>query len=107
MSRTRKTRPLSVRIADKEDKKVGHVEVHNHINHDCDLPASLAEAVKTDAWLEARKTGRVPCHYSFTYTGHGVCGCKMCTNQLERKTENRRVRHESKTSFKKLTEEFN
>lgn len=101
MSRTNKTRPLHVRMADPNDHGVGYIEVHNHINgRECDLPetpnAKTMEG-KTDSpeYLVPYKTTR-PCHYSWTYEGTNLCGCRMCTGHDLRKQDNRKSRHDSK-----------
>lgn len=101
MSRTRKTRPLHVRMADPNDNGVGYIEVHNHVNgRDCDLPESPNAKTmegKTDPpeYAVPYKTTK-PCHYSWTYQGTNLCGCRMCTGHDLRKQDNRKTRHESK-----------
>ena len=103
MSNTLKTRPLSVRMADPNDKGVDYIEVHNHADRECDLPGSTLDKV---VYGPVRPT-QAPCHYSWTYTGHNLCGCKMCTGQVERKLNARRVRHEGKTQTRAAKYEAN
>lgn len=89
MSKTIKTRPLWVRMADSTDKAVGAVAVHNHIGRDCDLPDRTYRGIS--------QQNHYGCHYEFAYNGVNVCGCKMCTSHYERKHENRvnrQVRHQ-------------
>ncbi len=103
MSKTYKTRPLSVRMHDRKDHGVGIEEYHNHVNRECDLPTRdyqanlvhIEENEKNDGWLHEI------CHWSFTYTGKGLCGCKMCTEQIFRKAENRKERHRVKQELQK------
>lgn len=90
MSRTRKTRPFNVRLADKTDKGVGIKEVHNHIDRECDLPETLTPNVVPEVYEILN--GQIPCHYSYKYTGKGFCGCPMCTNQLGRKLDIKKTR---------------
>lgn len=96
MSRTRKTRPLQVRMADVKDYGVGYEEVHNHIDgRECDLPENINSKVLNPDSLKYIENN-VSCHYSFTYQGVNICGCKMCTGHDIRKHENRKQRHAAK-----------
>lgn len=98
MSRTRKTRPLHVRMVDPKDNGVGYTEVHNHVNgRECDLPDKHDPKTIAESYTGpfASPENR-PCHYSFEYKGKGLCGCKMCTGQVERRAENRKKRHLAK-----------
>lgn len=92
MSKTYKTRPLSVRVADATDNGVGCKEFHDHRDGICDLPPSPVEQVKMRE--------QTKCHWSYYYNGHGLCGCGMCTERDERRSERRKNRHESKQSLR-------
>lgn len=73
MSRTRKTRPLHVRMSDPTDqraKAVPHHDIHGH--EVCDLPASPAEQMKLQGGEHTK------CYWAYTYTGHAVCCCNLC-----------------------------
>ena len=89
MSKTTKTRPLHVRMADRTDHKVGSVEVHDHRKSECTLPP-------------AGQDGDGPCHYGFAFRGVNVCGCPMCTDRDERRAERRRDRHEAKVALHRV-----
>ncbi len=96
MSRTVKTRPFWVRMADSHDKAVGAVAVHNHIDRDCDLPEKT--------YFGIANQNHYGCHYDFSAQGVNVCGCKMCTGQDERKHKtrvNRQNRHQMNTKLLK------
>lgn len=98
MSRTYKTRPLAVRMLDKKDNAVGVEEVHNHKDgRECDLPPYDAKSMMNDP----RKGIYTKCHYYFVYKGVNICGCRMCTGQEDRKTENRKARHSAKNELHK------
>lgn len=104
MSRTRKTRPLHVRMADPKDKGVGYVEVHNHANgRECDLPethdAKGIEQSYSGPFVEALHR---PCHYSWEYKGKNLCGCRMCTGHDYHIQENRQERHEVKEKLNEI-----
>lgn len=110
MSRTDKTRPVSIRMMDRQDQKIGVHEYHNHIKGYCDLPERNAKDM--DAQYDViRKSSDLTlgqsCHYGFAYKGSNMCGCKMCTGQHYRKSERRGKRHNSKASLKKHTKEVN
>lgn len=100
MSRTRKTRPLHVRMADPKDHGVGYVEVHNHADgRECDLPEHpLAKDMedKVTSPMGSIIQPHRPCHYSFSFNGHGLCGCRMCTGHDEHIRGNRKSRHDAK-----------
>lgn len=89
MSRTRKTRPIEVRMADKSDKGVGATADHNHANGECTLPESPTDQLK----LTNKEWRDLTCRWHFAYTGHGLCGCWMCTDRSgkEQKRHERRV----------------
>lgn len=96
MSKTFKTRPLTVRLSDPNDNKVGYEEKHSHHgNRECDLPNTVKEQIK----LDADKLRNLNCYYDFKYIGHRVCGCPMCTEKFERKVARKKERHSKKTSI--------
>lgn len=104
MSKTRKTRPLHVRMADPKDNGVGYIEVHNHVSgRDCDLPESHdAKGIMssyTGPFVEAVNR---PCHYSWEYKGKNLCGCRMCTGHDYRIQENRQERHQIKEKLNEI-----
>ena len=89
MSRTWKTRPLDVRMADKHDAPVDILEHHDHLEGKCDLPSNPREQM-----MEARKTGAdTDCYFTWGYKGKNLCGCHMCTDYYGRKWDRRRERH--------------
>lgn len=96
MSKTLKTRPLGVRIFDKRDHGVSAKEYHNHENgRECDLPE--ARWKHQEEHLENVESDRNEvCHWEFSYNGHNICGCRMCTSHHERKEENVKDRHKAK-----------
>lgn len=98
MSRTRKTRPLHVRMADPKDHGVEYIEVHNHINgRECDLPVSHdAKSIANSYDGPFVDAVTRPCHYSWEYKGKNLCGCRMCTGHDFRKQDIRKSRHEAK-----------
>lgn len=102
MSRTDKTRPLTVRMLDAKDSKIGIHEYHNHVKGYCDLPPRDPKAVEEqhDEIIHSEEmTFGKACHYGFAYKGSNMCGCKMCTGQDWRKEERRAKRHNAKTSL--------
>jgi hypothetical protein len=98
MSRTRKTRPIMVRAADKEDKGVGLEERHNHSQGECTLPESPEAQINTPRTY----TG---CYYIWLYTGHQLCGCPMCTDRWGRESKRVQRRRESKSAVRNWNEE--
>ncbi len=91
MSRTKKTRPLIVRMADKTDTRVEYSEHHNHESGVCTLPASPKDQFKNG---HSRASGG--CYYEWEYNGHRVCGCPMCTEKIERRINVKRTRADGK-----------
>lgn len=86
LSRTKKTRPLYVRMADPTDNGVDFEEFHDHANGNaCDLPETIS--------LQAKEGEPHNCYYHFRYVGVNICGCPMCTDQDGRKALARRSRH--------------
>jgi hypothetical protein len=88
MSRTDKTKPWRVRVAEHHP-----IEIHNHERGYCDLPPSPLHGA-LGVWTAGR------CSWSdwyLNYDGccHG-CGCRMCTNYNGRRAARRRSRHESR-----------
>jgi hypothetical protein len=105
MSRTRKTRPIPVRMADPKDNGVDYVEIHNHVNdRECDLPESVVDKAMVNMvggqFIIFKSTK--PCHYSFHYNGHNICGCRMCTQHYEHRAERRKERHEAKSELNRI-----
>lgn len=92
MSRTYKTAPLRVRLAN------GYVEsepFHRHVERgvECDLTER-----PDPHWSSGRdKT----CFWHYVYTGENLCGCPMCTAHDERRIERRRARHEAKAKARR------
>ncbi|MBC9706055.1 MAG: hypothetical protein H9W81_13985 [Enterococcus sp.] len=103
MSRTIKTRPLHVRVMDPKDHSVGVEEIHNHTKGYCDLPERTIDALNERYELlasgEYEVSRKDTCLFSFSYKGTNICGCLMCTGQMERKEKARRTRHETRTSL--------
>ena len=95
MSKTFKTRPLSVRLADSNDNRVSYIENHNHTNADCDLPSTVKEQIK----LSGEDLRNLSCYYDFKFIGHKVCGCAMCTEKIYRKTERKKERNSKRNSI--------
>lgn len=87
MSKTKKTRPLTVRMADKTDTDVQYSEHHNHVSGVCTLPGSLQEQFKNEPILTQGQ-----CYYEWKYSGHRICGCAMCTGKIERKSNVKKTR---------------
>ena len=93
MSKTYKTRPLDVRIADPNDHGVDAKEHHNHADGElCDLPESPREALKLP---------HTNCHYEYAYNGHGLHSCPLCTDKFGRQKKRRRERREAKETLRK------
>lgn len=120
MSKTFKTRPPYVRALDPNEKKVKIEEVHNHGKGYCDLPEdkSLRHTYRIEDYPDEVKrinprneeellldSSKICYHHLTTTTN--ICGCPMCTAQMERKLERRASRHESKAKVKTLEKEFN
>lgn len=105
MSRTRKTRPLHVRMADPKDHAVDIVEIHNHINNrGCDLPENhdpktIEDSYGSPYWASQEDR---PCHYGYFFNGTNVCGCRMCTGHDYRIQENRKERHHTKEKLNEI-----
>lgn len=103
MSKTLKTRPLAVRILDMKDHTVGSKETHRHQKGHCDLPEHNIKALMERE--DELNNGEYPykrsesCTYDFAYTGVGICGCKLCTDQFGRKKGVRRTRHKMKSDL--------
>lgn len=105
MSRTRKTRPLAVRMADAKDHGADFVEIHNHVNdRACDLPdkPDAKEMLNMVGIQTILFKSTSPCHYSFHYNGKNICGCRMCTQHDEHHAENRKNRHEAKEHLNRI-----
>lgn len=84
MSRTDKTKPYWVRVAEHNPRPV-----HNHTRGECTLPESPYE--KDRDWGG--------CYwelFSTQFTCCSGCGCDLCTDRPGRRAARRRERHETK-----------
>lgn len=91
MSRTKKTRPLAIRAADRTDGAVEVVLIHDHTNGVCE-----AEGLDVTQVLDL-ENGRGKCHAIVAPTGQvGICGCRWCSGYYERRWERRRERHSAR-----------
>lgn len=96
MSKTLKTRPISVRMADKGDKGVGIQEVHDHRDGKvCDLP----EMTDTKVYQHNVTFLSGNCHYQWEYVGVNVCACNVCSDPRGRRNS---VRHNRQEARKKI-----
>jgi hypothetical protein len=98
MSRTRKTRPIEVRMADKSDKGVGAITDHDHANGECTLPETPTAQLK----LTNAQWRTLTCRWHYQYTGHGLCGCQMCTDRVGKENK----RHERRVTDKKAVQNW-
>lgn len=101
MSKTLKTRPLSVRMFDKRDNSVGVKEIHHHAKGFCDIPERAIKAVQEQHETEGYVHNK-SCTYYFAYRGVNICGCRMCTGHDFRKQKNRRGRHNEQMELLKV-----
>jgi hypothetical protein len=92
MSKTWKTRPLMVRINDKEDKAVDAVENHDHSEFECSLPDSPVAQLK----LTHEQWRALNCRYDWGYSGHNLCGCPMCTDRWGKESKKKERRQEGR-----------
>lgn len=99
MSKTDKTRPFLVRLADHGDLVAQ--EVHNHRHSDCNLPELTVEAMS----VPPRRSQ--DCYWTFRYDGTNICGCKMCTMRDERHQERKSLRREEAVTLKNVTKACN
>lgn len=103
MSKTRKTRPIHVRMVDKADNGVGMEEHHDHTNgKECDLPGTPAEEII----LQKSEKYRPNCYYHWRFVGKGLCGCPMCTNKIERKLDIKKSRRSEEKAIRESIETF-
>lgn len=96
VSKTDKTRPPWVK---SQDRPAFLVDEHDHRNGVCDLPAK--DSLDEIAWSHGggiTNDGRCRWVYStvFWRVPENYCGCKMCTQQIERKAKARRSRQEGR-----------
>lgn len=96
MSKTRKTRPLLIRMSDQYDNGAGVTEKHNHKAGECDLPETVIEQFQGDA----RRNLDTNCYYAFRYTGHKICPCGMCSGKFYRKRPGKEARQAAKKAIK-------
>jgi hypothetical protein len=101
MSRTKAHRPLTVRMFDKTDKNIQYEEYHYHNNGECTLP----ETPDPKAIMSKPHSSPKECQYVWKYTGHGICGCDMCTGHTSRKIARRKDRHVTKKELNKIKHE--
>ncbi len=101
MSKTDKTKPWRVRVAEHNP-----VAVHNHEHGICDLPPSPLDpggalGVWTRghcSWSDWNILYKDQCCYG--------CGCRMCTSYYYRKEDRRRDRHKGQRSTAQLRKEY-
>lgn len=96
MSKTLKTRPLSVRVHDRKDLGAHGVEVHDHTNGVCDLQEDPGNSEVMTFAMPGK------CAIVWEYSGTGVCGCRMCTYHYERREDRRRRRWASKQQLRDM-----
>lgn len=93
MSKTDKTKPWRVRVAEHQP-----VAIHNHERGVCDLPPSPLEGrlgVYTSehcSWSDWNICHKGNCCYG--------CGCRMCIDQFGRKRARRRERYKAKKQIR-------
>lgn len=98
MSKTIKTRPLVVRLAPTGDLVAR--EIHNHQNSECNLPPRTVEGMTNSKASSG-------CYWTFSHDGTNVCGCKMCTRQVERHGERKSLRRTESINLAHAVNEFN
>jgi hypothetical protein len=89
MSKTNKTRPYWVKLA---ERPMGSCKpFHDHTNGVCDLP---------DLPTGGQRLGAHCCYWvptqSFAYSGAARCGCQICTHQIARRIKRRRERKQGR-----------
>lgn len=89
MSRTDKTRPFRVKVADHPSLLE---EDHDHRDGICDLPS----VPRFEGWGGGARCTWVPSIKADTTAEVKYCGCRMCTMQVERKQEVRRSRRDAR-----------
>ncbi|MET1071220.1 MAG: hypothetical protein ABWY11_01100 [Umezawaea sp.] len=94
MSRTDKTRPLWVQVADR--RMVTCVPVHDHRFGPCTLPAETTVDTTVPG---ARVSG---CHWggNFHHLWNLSNGCRECTGYYDRRDDRRRSRHEARRELR-------
>jgi hypothetical protein len=96
MSRTDKTRPWWVRIADAPG--VTCVPVHDHRFGPCTLPAEITAGTASLSFRRGR------CYWTGTdyywYECAGWDGCRECTGYYFRRADRRRSRHEARRELR-------
>lgn len=87
MSRTHKTKPISVKAYQGH---VGAIEEHDHSRGPCDLPPLTPDIVS----FSRTKT---QCTWYPDYNNPiSCCGCHLCTQHDERKRNNKRYRQQTR-----------
>ena len=94
MSRTDKTRPLWVQVAD--ERMVTCVPVHDHRFGPCTLPN---EITVDSTSVNRRSSG---CHWTgnYHYLFNLSNGCRSCTDYYFRREDRRRSRHEARRELR-------
>jgi len=96
MSRTYKTRPVWVNVA---NGYLATEAVHRHDNSPCNLP----DRRETHSWWVAGDD----CFWTWVYDGRNLCGCNLCTGYVYRRAERRQSRRKAKTDSLRWRGEFN
>lgn len=97
MSKTDKTKPFWVKVAEHNP-----TDQHHHDKHDCNLPESARDQLKTDfRWDD--------CHWATSkhywmgqfWTCCDGCPCEMCSQRYARRQSNRRTRHQGRAAIRR------
>jgi len=99
MSKTDKTKPWRVRVAEHHPWAW-----HNHESGYCDLPPS---PLSDGGTFQRRPDGSAGCYWSdWNLCYKGVCcygcGCRLCTGYYERRWERRRDRHQARQRTREI-----
>lgn len=95
MSRTDKTRPWHVRVA--EIPMVTCYPVHDHRGGECTLPDDPADVPVKGARCYWRESDQL------LYGRDRGCGCPLCTQQDERRAKARRQRRQGRQQARSAT----
>ncbi|WP_033295770.1 hypothetical protein [Amycolatopsis jejuensis] len=98
MSRTDKTRPWWVRMADEPMRTCR--PAHDHRDGHCTLPPDITRATESMGHVST-----MGCHWRATdfylhAQSGGSDGCRDCTGYYERRADRRRTRHESRRELR-------
>lgn len=103
MSKTDKTRPFWVKLADHPRN---YVEQHDHRDGVCDLPDSLNDPTTLTHFTWARGN----CYYSYSpawiNSGAARCGCQFCQWPWERRASARRSRQNARREANAWRQEY-